>query len=167
MNIIGDKSKLAFVTSPYEDEPTSSTLTVDIVVGGRTLTCSDNIVYVPGFASAMEHSVNYYAKSIEWLLPDPAIDGLNLSEAHLHYFRNDRPPNCFDWGPTTDDISSYLVHYDNAIHLTYFLYSENPDYESNPPIIRGEKMHYLEFLSTLYSQWKLMQDTIPRSLGVR
>jgi hypothetical protein len=158
MHIVGDKSKLAFVTSPYENHPTSSSLTVDIIVGGRTLTLRDNIVYVPGFTCAMEYSVNYYAKSIEWLLPDSAIDGLNLSEAHLHYFRNEPLRSCFDWGPTTDDISSFLVYYDNAVYLTYFLYSENPDYESNPPIIRGEKLHYLEFLSTLYLQWKLMQE---------
>ncbi|MFO0263097.1 MAG: hypothetical protein ACK53V_15840, partial [Planctomycetota bacterium] len=26
------------------------------------------------------------------------------------------------------------------------------------PIIRGEKLHYLDFLTTLYHQWKLMQD---------
>jgi hypothetical protein len=158
MNIIGDKSKLAFVTSPYEDHPTSSSLIVDIVVGGRTITRRDNVVYVPGFTCAMEYSVNYYAKTIEWLLPDPAIDGMNLSEAHLFYLRKDRSAVCFDWGPTTDDISSFLVHYDNSVYLTYFLYSEYPDYESNPPIIRGEKLHYLEFLSTLYLQWRLMQE---------
>ena len=32
------------------------------------------------------------------------------------------------------------------------------DYESNPPVVRGEKLHYLEFLEVLYLQWKLMQD---------
>ena len=106
----------------------------------------------------MEYAVRYYAQSIDWLLPDPAIDGMNLIEAHLYYYRNDRSRICFDWGPTTDDVSSFLVPFDKAVYLTYFLYSENPDYEINPPIIRGEKLHYLDFLSTLYHQWKLMQD---------
>ena len=158
MNIIGDKSQLAFVTSPYEDHPTSSSLIVDIIVGGRTLTRRDNVVYVPGFTCAMEYSVNYYAKTFDWLLPDPSIDGMNLSEAHLHYFVKDPSATCFDWGPTTDDISSFLIQYNNAVYLTYFLYSENPDFATNPPTIRGEKLHYLEFLSTLYLQWKLMQE---------
>lgn len=158
MHVIGDKSQLAFVTSPYEDHPTSSSLTVDIIVGGRTLTLRDNIAFVPGFTCAMEYAVKYYAQSIDWLLPDPAIDGMNLSEAHLYYFHNDRSRICFDWGPTTDDISSFLIHYNKTVYLTYFLYSENPDYESNPPIIRGEKLHYLDFVSTLYCQWKLMHE---------
>ncbi len=158
MNIIGDKSKLAFVTSPYEEHPTSSSLIVDIIVGGRLLTRRDNVVYVPGFTCAMEYSVNYYAKTFDWLFPDPSIDGMNLSEAHLHYFVKDPSATCFDWGPTTDDISSYLIQYNNAVYLTYFLYSENPDFATNPPTIRGEKLHYLEFLSTLYLQWKLMQE---------
>ena len=158
MHTIGDKSKLAFVTSPYEDHPTSSSLIVDIIVGGRTITLRDNIVFVPAFTCAMEYAVRYYAQSIDWLLPDPAIDGMNLIEAHLYYYRNDRSRSCFDWGPTTDDVSSFLVPFDKAVYLTYFLYSENPDYEINPPIIRGEKLHYLDFLSTLYRQWKLMQE---------
>ena len=156
MHTIGDRKKLAFVTFPYDDHPNSSSLAVDIIVGGRTLTLRDNIVFVPGFACAMEYSVQYYAKSIDWLLPDPGIDGMNLSEAHLHYFHKDRSRTCLDWGPTTDDISSYLVPYNNAVYLTYFLYSENRDYECNPPVIRGEELHYLEFLETLYLQWKLM-----------
>ena len=158
MHVIGDKSRLAFVTSPYEDHSTASALTVDIFVGGRTLTIRDNIAYVPGFTCAMEYSVRYYAKAIDWLLPDPAIDGMNLTEAHLYYYYNDRSRTCFDWGPTTDDISSFLIPYNDTIYLTYFLYSENPDHETNPPIIRGEKLHYLEFLSTIYRQWKLMQE---------
>jgi hypothetical protein len=158
MYVIGDKSRLAFVTSPYEDHPTSSSLTVDIIVGGRTLTLRDNIASVPEFTCAMEYAVQYYAQSIDWLLPDPAIDGMNLPEAHLYYYDNDRSRTCFDWGPTTDDISSFLIPYNNTIYLTYFLYSENPDHATNPPIIRGEKLHYLEFLSAIYRQWKLMQE---------
>ena len=158
MHTIGNTSKLAFITAPAEAHPTSSALIVDIIVGDRTITLRDNFVFVPGFTCAMEYSVHYYAQSIDWLLPDPAIDGMNLPEAHLYYLHNDRSRSCFDWGPTTDDISSFLVPFNNAIYLTYFLYSENPDYKTNPPIIRSEKLHYLDFLSTLYRQWKLMQE---------
>lgn len=158
MHTIGDKSKLAFVTRRDENYPTSSTLIVDIIVGGRIITHRDNIVFVPGFTCAIEYAVQYYAQSIDWLLPDPAIDGLNLSEAHLYYRDKDRSRSCFNWGTTTDDISAFLVPFNKAVYLTYFLYSENPDYETNPPIIRGVKLHYLDFLSTLYRQWKLMQE---------
>jgi hypothetical protein len=157
MHTIGDKTRLAFVTTTYEDHPTSSVLTVNIIAGDRTLTTRDNIVYVPEFTCAIEYAVNRYAESTHWLQPVPEIDGMNLVEAHLYFFNNDRSRRCFDWGPTTDDISSYLVPHNDTLYLTHFLFSENEDYETNVPIIRGVKLHYLEFLETLYLQWKLMQ----------
>jgi hypothetical protein len=126
---IGDKQTFAFETCRYRDCSPRDFQTVDIYVAGKRITVQDNTAFVPQFLGSIDASRTYLKRDISWLQYRDELDGMNLTEAHLYLAK--RELSFLHWGPTTDDVSSQLIVFQNSLWITAFLYSENQDWETN------------------------------------
>ena len=157
MTVIGDKRSFAFETSSCTDYPSDKFLTVDIYIADKCVTILDNSAYVPQFLGDIEATLNHMRNNITWLQYRNDLSDMNLAEAHLHLSKTEDRLKFLQWGPTTDDISSHLIVFQDSLWITAFLYSENPDYEINDPIVQGARLSPFDLISTLDQQCQLMR----------
>ena len=158
MTVIGDKRTFAFETYPCSENPSERYLTVDIYVADKLLTVRDKVAFVPHFLLKIDTTCNWMRNNLSWLQYREDLAGMNLTDAHLHLSRTEGWNIFLDWGPTTDDISCHLIVYRDSLWITAFLYSENPDYETNPPIVHGARLSPFDLFATLKSQAELMRQ---------
>lgn len=159
MTVIGDKRSFAFETSICDGYLSDQILTVDIFVADKRLTVLDNAAYVPQFAGDIDAEQHYLRNNLAWLQYRDDLSGMNLTLAHLHLSRTEDWSQFLNWGPTTDDISCQLIAFRDSLWITCFLYSENPDYETNDPLVHGCQVSPFDLICTLESQAKLMRRT--------
>lgn len=161
MTIIGDKRTFAFETSSsFVTGSANQFLKVDIFVADKLLTVVDNTVYVPQFLTSLESTTRFMRHDLSWLQYRDDLSGMNLTEAHLYLRKNEGWLKFLNWGPTTDDVSCHLIVYLNSLWITTFLYSENSDFETNPPVVHGARLSPFDLIATLDSQLDLMQQKI-------
>ena len=158
MTLIGDRRTFAFETSLCVDHAPAQFLTVDIFAAGKLLTVRDNAAYVPQFAGDLDAEQNHRRHDLTWLQHRNDLADLNLTQAHLHLAKTEGWLKFTNWGPTTDDISCHLIVLQNSLWITAFLYSENPDYEKNDPVVHGCRVSPFDLLSTLAAQALLMRQ---------
>ncbi len=160
MTVIGDKRTFAFATSPCNQFPGQPFLTVDIYVADKRVTLRDNVAYVPQFLSDIDSTHQHMRHSLSWLQYRDDLCDMNLTEAHLYLAKTEGWLKFLNWGPTTDDISCHLIVYQDSLWITVFLYSENRDYEKNPPIVHGVRVSPFDLIATLGSQAELMRRDV-------
>jgi hypothetical protein len=159
MTVIGDKRSFAFETTSCDQFPGESYLTVDIYIADKRLTVRDNVVYVPQFVGDLDATYHRLLHSLSWLQYRDDLSDMNLTQAHLHLAKTEGWLKLINWGPTTDDISCHLIVYQDALWLTVFLYSENHDYETNPPNIHGVRVSPFDLVATLKAQAEFLRHT--------
>ncbi|WP_413431586.1 hypothetical protein [Crateriforma spongiae] len=155
MTVIGEKRTFAFETAPCDEYPSEPYLTVDIYVADKLLTIRDNVAYVPQFLGDVDATCNRMRHNLSWLQYRDDLADMNLTDAHLHLSNTEGWLKFLNWGPTTDDISCHLIVYQDSLWITAFLYSENPDYETNTPIVHGVRLSPFDLIATLESQSEL------------
>lgn len=158
MTVIGDKRTFAFETSPCNQFPGHPFLTVDIYVAEKLVTVRDNVAFVPQFLGDIDATRHQMRHDLRWLQYRDDLADMNLTNAHLHLSKTEGWLKFLNWGPTTDDISCHLIVYQDSLWMTVFLYSENPDYETNPPLVNGARISPFELMATLDSQADLMRS---------
>ncbi len=158
MTVIGDKRSFAFETSPCKDYPSNNFLPVDIYIANKCVTVLDNSAYLPQFLGDIEATLNHMRNNIKWLQYRNDLSGMNLTEAHLHLSKTEVGLKFLNWGSTTDDISSHLIVFQDSLWITAFLYSENPDYAINDPIVHGARLSPFDLIATLDQQCQLMRN---------
>ncbi|WP_157593991.1 hypothetical protein [Rubripirellula obstinata] len=159
MTLIGDKRSFAFETSPCDEHAPDEFLTVDIFVADKLLTILDNAAYVPQFCGDIDAEQNHRRHDLTWLQRRDDLTGMDLTQAHLYLTKTEHWSQFLNWGPTTDDISCHLIIFRESLWITAFLYSENPDYDTNDPVVHGCKVSPFDLISILQSQSALMRKT--------
>ena len=154
---IGDKRSFGFETSNCGDCPSEQFLTVDIFIAGKLLTTSDNSAYVPHFAGVVDATQRHLRNDLAWLQYRDDLSALNLSEAHHYISRTEGRESFMNWGPTTDGFSCHLIVFRGSLWITAYIYSENPDHETNAPIVDGCKVLPFDLIVTLERQAQAMR----------
>ncbi|HEX4909540.1 MAG TPA: hypothetical protein VFV64_02115 [Permianibacter sp.] len=131
MRLFGDQSLFAF--GVHEDDQ-ADLRKVDIFIGGRNVCCDDNCVYLPHFAARLkdvvaDHSMKDNSWKYERYLAGMTVEQIHTflmstrdSESENYGLEDDRlyPYYRFlDWGPTTDNLTSFLFPFGNELYLTY------------------------------------------------
>lgn len=131
MKIIGNK-----VTFGLEigEQINSSLRVVNIFIGGENICYEDNHVYLPQFINSISVTAENLRKKIDYYKYINYLEWMSLEEAHNflldtsnsespHYnLENNKLYLCysiFQWGPTTDDASCFLIPMNDVLYLTY------------------------------------------------
>lgn len=131
MKVFGDKDTFSFEIGENID---TSLRLVNIFIGGRNICCEDNIVYLPQFINSISVTAENLRKKIDYYKYINYLEWMSLEEAHNfllgtsnsespHYnLENNKFYLCysiFQWGPTTDDASCFLIPMNELLYLTY------------------------------------------------
>jgi len=101
---------------------------VDIWAAGVELTCDDNAAFVPQFCHAVEATVTWLLSELNLNLPYPELspegNHRRLHEGEWHDLRSYR---FMDWGPTTDNVLSFIFSRGTDMLITFeFLRETHP-----------------------------------------
>lgn len=167
--MIGNKEILIFdVGEKVDDSPDLCYL--DIWIAGRRTTTFDNIAFKAGIISAAKHDLekerdlskykNYYDK---------------MSVVDIHQFilstRNDASSNynlendelflehqAFNWGPNTDNITSFLIEQNGDTYLTVQFYNNLED-RKDKDVVYYTEIEYGYYKAALEQLIKELTET--------
>jgi len=106
----GDRERFAIEPGRVLDgTPTNGVRVVELWAAGRELSCDDNHAYVPQFCESVESTITWLLSEHDRSLPAPDLspeeNHRRVRETRYH----DRIRFVFmDWGPTTDNLRSFL-----------------------------------------------------------
>ena len=147
---------------------------VEIFVNGENLSTEDKQVNLPVFVTNLMHTLklvethnyslyqNYFdrmsvGEMVKFIESTRNVDSVNFDiEDDFIY-----PHHIFlDWGETTDNISSFIVPYNNKIYITYEFWRESEDkIDSNIRNISSIEISLEEIISTLRKTILCLQST--------
>lgn len=154
IHTVGSRKTFAFETAVSPQHAPREWLMVNLYLGEKRLTAKRSIVSTPEFCHALRATYHEMHSRIGWLQYDTELDGLNLTQAHLHLLSRSRESdNLFRyWGPLTYDCPTFPIAFRNALWLTTFLFSENPHYPESEPMVLGTQISPFELVDTLRTQ---------------
>jgi hypothetical protein len=136
MKTFGDKATFAFEVG---ERVSGDLRTVNIFIGGRNICCDDNKPYIPQFIGSIARSAEGLKTIDEYLKFERCFSGMTVEEAH-EFVKSTRDENSenydieddkiylthsfMDWGPTTDNVTSFLLPVENKFFLTYEFWRE-------------------------------------------
>ncbi|UII26923.1 hypothetical protein LVD15_00355 [Fulvivirga maritima] len=136
--IIGDKSTFAFDID--DKEIGAKILTVDIVIDNQYVCYADNSAYVPQLIASMQGDVERILQK-DWSKYVQYFERKSITEIYEFIFRTRIPEtdeydieddniypfyNFLNWGPTTDNLSCFIIPHHDSFFLTYqFLDTEH------------------------------------------
>ncbi len=128
--LIGNPEKLAIEIGPGSND---GVRTIDVIAGGIILTCDDNAAFVPQLMSSLALDVACLASRsyirFASRLPKGSVEDkheflatLTDTTQKVEFINSDEMFSSFrflDWGPTTDNLISFLVENQGELFLTY------------------------------------------------
>jgi len=94
---------------------------VNIFIGGRNISESDNSVYVPQFITSLGRACETLKRKIDYAKYEPLFFEQSLEEAYTHLAEDDGDLfgacRVLDFGPTTDGSLSFLIPHHGRLYL--------------------------------------------------
>ena len=159
--IIGDKNAFAIdVGVNYQGNQIRK---IDVVINNQYVCVDDNSAFVPQFITSLAFDIEQLKKA-DFNKFDNYFEGLTVPEIH-EFILNTRtegaeefdleddqiyPLHCFlDWGPTTDNISSFLIPKNKEMYLTHQFWREEHINKIEIGVINITKVEIEEIIGTL------------------
>jgi hypothetical protein len=117
----GDREQFAIELGQVQQgTPTTGIRVVELWAAGRDLCCDDNHAFVPQFCMSVEGTITGLLSDRDRSFPCPELSPeenhrrLQVAEYGVssRYF-------FMDWGPTTDNLASYLFRRDSVAVITF------------------------------------------------
>ena len=157
---IGNKDKFAF---DIAENMEGGLRVVDIIIANRSICCDDNSVYVPQYIESLnttleelskndytKHSICLENKSYEEIhrfiesTRDEDSNNYNIENDELYYIYR-----FMDWGPTTDNISSFLFPFNEKWVLTYEFWRKEHKNKEEIEVVNSIEVNTEELISTI------------------
>lgn len=121
--IIGSREIFAF---DFDPEPAPHGLQrVDIWVAGIRLTCDDNSPYMPQFWDSVESTLCHVLSGRGLVLTDHSLTVEELHRRAANQEDGYERHRFMYWGPTTDNISSFIFLRDGNATITFEFWRES------------------------------------------
>jgi len=159
--IIGNKTTFAFDIG--QRRLGSELRTVDIVIGNRYVCCDDNSAYLPQFIASMQFDINRIAEN-DWKKYHRYFERKSIREIHEFILRtrtegaeeydieydNIFPSHNFlNWGPTTDNLCSFLIPWNGRYYLTFQFWRHEHSNKSEIGKIQNVQIELSEIAKTI------------------
>jgi hypothetical protein len=137
MKLLGNKDIFAFEIG--EKQKGEALLQVNIYIDGKNVCCDDNTVYLPQFYYTVKSTSEYLKKKIDYCKYEKYFWGKSTEEAHKwiestnnensaesNEFSDDiwKTYRFMSWGPTTDNVTCFLIPIHGTLYLTYRFWRE-------------------------------------------